>query len=276
MTDNTKKMSLEPAPQIWVATLDALRSHRAGLQVLLSAAEQARCQRYVQQDDRDRYLGGRALSKLAVAKMTGLPPAEIAIITAATGKPSVSSSTADIALPAINISHAGELVVVALQYDAEIGVDVELFNHDVNLDDLMDVVCSKEEIAEINLPAHRTRAQKFYEFWVLKEAYLKATGEGLSADARKLTFSIDASSRVSLINKLAGDLGNNHNHSHSHDKDSVADWQFVLRQYDDRHLIAFASNKTVDRPIADSERESALHIPAFMDALLLLREYYSG
>ncbi len=274
MTDNTKNISLHPAPQIWVATLDALRSHRAGLQVLLSAAEQARCQRYVQQDDRDRYLGGRALSKLAVAKMTGLPPAEIAVITAATGKPSVSSSRAEIALPAINISHAGELVVVALQYDAEIGVDVELFNHDVNLDDLMDVVCSKEEIAEINLPAHRTRAQKFYEFWVLKEAYLKATGEGLSADARKLTFSIDAASRVSLTNKLASDLGNNH--SHEIDEDSAADWQFVLRQYDDRHLIAFASNKTVDRLTADSEPESALHIPAFMDALLLLREYYSG
>jgi len=164
--------------------------------------------------------------------------------------------------------------VVALQYDAEIGVDVELFNHDVNLDDLMDVVCSKEEIAEINLPAHRTRAQKFYEFWVLKEAYLKATGEGLSAEARKLTFSIDAASRVSLTNKLASDLGNNH--SHEIDEDSVADWQFVLRQYDDRHLIAFASNKTVDRLTADSEPESALHIPAFMDALLLLREYYSG
>ena len=255
-------MYTNPAAQIWIAELDYLRTYRAGLQTLLTSAEQIRAQRYLQQDDRDRYLGGRALVKLAVAKMTGIPPEDISVITAATGKPSVSFVNENIRVPAISISHAGQLVVVALQYGAETGVDVELFNHDANLDDLMGVVCSKEEIAEINLSDNKNRAQKFYAFWVLKEAYLKATGEGLSADARKLVFSVNHASSVRLLKNL--------------DSGDAADWQFVLKQYDEQHLIALASQRSLPKTADDSGFGSAQYIPTFMDALSLLGDYYSG
>ncbi|MBI1771260.1 MAG: 4'-phosphopantetheinyl transferase superfamily protein [Burkholderiales bacterium] len=262
MTFSTKNTAFSPAPEIWIARLDYLRTYRSCLQSLLSSTEQVRGQRYLQQDDRDRYLGGRALSKLAIAKICGIPPEEISVVTATTGKPSVTFSRKNIVTPAISISHAGDLIVVALQYGAEIGVDVELFNHDVNLDDLMGVVCSSEEIAEINLPGAKNRAQKFYEFWVLKEAYLKATGEGLSADARRLVFSVDTTSKVSLLKSL--------------DSRNARDWDFLLRQYDEQHVIALASRRDVSREAGNYEREAAQNSHTFMDALPLLRGYYSG
>ncbi|MFZ6708011.1 4'-phosphopantetheinyl transferase family protein [Undibacterium sp. TC9W] len=263
MTTHTKNMYPNPAAEIWIARLDHLRIYRACLQTLLTSAEQIRAQRYLQQDDRDRYLGGRALVKLAAGKMTGVLPEEISIITAATGKPSVSFVNDNIVVPAISISHAGQLVVVALQYGAELGVDVELFNHDVNLDDLMGVVCSKEEIAEINLADDKTRRQKFYEFWVLKEAYLKATGEGLSADARKLVFSVDAVSKVSLLQ--------------APDNSSVRQWEFLLRQYDEKHLIALANQKPTSLKPSEKNTEKQVQTlqdnASFKDALSLFTEY---
>lgn len=262
MTFSTKNTAFSPAPEIWIATLDYLRTYRSGLQTLLTNAEQVRGQRYLQQDDRDRHLGGRALVKLAAAKMCGIPPQEISIIIAATGKPSVNLAWEDIVAPAISISHAGNLVVVALQYGVEIGVDVELFDHDVNLDELMGVVCSSEEIAEVNDSGSQNRAQKFYEFWVLKEAYLKATGEGLSADARRLVFSVDTTSKVSLIKNLDG--GN------------AGDWDFLLKQHDEQHVIALASRRDQSGNAADCGHEPVQSRPTFIDAWSLFREYCSG
>jgi|GEM_PF-735784 len=261
MTDNNKNLALIAHPEIWIARLPDLRAYRQKLLTLLSCAEHTRCARYMQQDDRDRYLGGRALSKLAVAKLTGLPLADISITLATSGKPAIAFAKDEITAPAISISHAGELVVVALTYAADIGVDVELLHNDVNLDDLMGVVCSAKEITEVNRQDEKSRIQKFYEFWVLKEAYLKATGEGLSADARRLMFTVDDVSSVSLLQGL--------------DNRPAHAWDFFLRLYDQRHVLALASRKT-DVPELDDTRYTPTRcMPVFKDALSLLREYCS-
>ncbi|PXX40219.1 4'-phosphopantetheinyl transferase family protein [Undibacterium pigrum] len=266
MPEQSKKLACIMQPQIWTARLSDLREYRQELLTLLNSAEHTRCARYLQQDDRDRYLGGRALTKLATAKLTGLQPADVSIVVAASGKPAIGLARADIKLPAISISHAGELVVVALAHDADIGVDVELLHHDVNLDELMGVVCSAREIAEINKPGQKqnqkSRTQKFYEFWVLKEAYLKATGDGLSADARRLVFSVDNVSTVSLLQSL--------------DKQPAHAWDFFLKLYDQQHVLALASRRIAYEQSDQSRHEPAHCIPVFMDALSLFREYCSG
>jgi len=266
MPEQNKKLASITQPEIWIARLSDLREYRQELLTLLNSVEHTRCARYLQQDDRDRYLGGRALTKLAAAKLTGVRPADINIVLAATGKPAISLARTGLKLPAISISHAGELVVLALAYDVDIGVDVELLHHDVILDELMGVVCSATEIAEINKENQRadqkSRTQKFYEFWVLKEAYLKATGDGLSADTRRLVFSVDDVSIVSLSQGL--------------DNQPAHAWDFFLKQHDQQHMLALASRKIAYEQTDQSEHTTAHCMPVFMDALSLFREYYSG
>lgn len=266
MPEQNKKLASIKQPEIWTARLSDLREYRQELLPLLNSAEHTRCARYLQQDDRNRYLGGRALTKLATAKLTGLQPADINIVVAASGKPAISLTRTDLKPPTISISHAGELVVVVLAHDVDIGVDVELLHHDVNLDELMGVVCSAREIAEINKPDQKqdqkSRTQKFYEFWVLKEAYLKATGDGLSADARHLVFSVCDASKVSLLQ------GMDNNPAHA--------WDFFLRQYDQQHVLALASRRIVYEQTDESKHTPAHCIPVFMDTLSLFREYFSG
>ncbi|MFZ6769526.1 4'-phosphopantetheinyl transferase family protein [Undibacterium sp. Di26W] len=266
MSDDTPPSSITATPEIWLASLAQLREYRPGLQDLLSSAEQARCQRYMHQDDRDRYLGGRALVKLAVAINTGVPVQDMSIVLATSGKPAiVFARHAPPPPPSISISHAGELIIVALGNMSDIGVDVELLHHDVNLDELMSVVCSASEIAEINRLNSKSRTQKFYEFWVLKEAYLKATGDGLSADARRLIFSVGAASGVSLIQGL--------------DNRSDGTWNFLLHQYDNQHVMALASRRWhvvgegVDAGVGDGEAAGASGELSCTDAEALLKSY---
>ncbi|MFZ6745832.1 4'-phosphopantetheinyl transferase family protein [Undibacterium sp. JH2W] len=261
MSDHNNNPTLNAQAEIWIARLTDLREYRQELLALLSDTEHTRCARYLQQDDRDRYLGGRAIAKLAAAKMTGLPLTDISIILASSGKPAIALAKQDFKAPAISISHAGELVVVALGHDADIGVDVELLHHDVNLDDLMGVVCDCREIAAINRRDQKSRTQKFYELWVLKEAYLKATGDGLSADARRLVFSVDYGSAVSLLQGLDNSPG------HA--------WDFLLKPYDQQHVFALARRKTSGMKLKD-KGISAQGMTIFMDAASLFRDFCSG
>ena len=77
-----------------------------------------------------------------------------------------------------NISHSGKYVVCILA-DQEVGIDVQVHCR-VNYEILSDV----------------NAEEKFFEQWVLREAYIKWTGEGLSRDMR--TISMDEGSCMLL------------------------------------------------------------------------------
>ncbi|MCH8621027.1 4'-phosphopantetheinyl transferase superfamily protein [Undibacterium sp. TS12] len=255
MSDTTSSLTGDRATEIWTCSLAHLREYRDKLQNLLTAAEQARCQRYRQQDDRDRYMGGRALTKLAVAQFCRTPLADVSIAVQESGKPFVLLANEHLPVPGVSISHAGELVVVALGLVADIGVDVELLHHDVNIRELADVVCHPDEITDIYRPSDKTVTQRFYAYWVLKEAYLKATGDGLSANVRSVLFSIDADDQVNLIHGLANQAD--------------AGWEFSLRQHDDQHMMALATRT----PARNRGSARVRQAPLLHDALPLLRAY---
>ncbi len=95
------------------------------------------------------------------------------------GKPFLSSR------PEIhyNISHSGKYVVCVLA-PQEVGVDIQIHDRNVRM----------KRILERTVPADLARqildapdsGKAFYTQWVLREAYVKWTGEGLSRDLRKI------------------------------------------------------------------------------------------
>lgn len=95
------------------------------------------------------------------------------------GKPFLSSR------PEIhyNISHSGKYVVCVIA-SQEVGVDVQIHEEKINM----------ERILERTVPADLARqildspdsCKAFYTQWVLREAYVKWTGEGLSRDLRRI------------------------------------------------------------------------------------------
>ena len=91
-----------------------------------------------------------------------------------------------------NISHSGDYVVCLLA-DQEVGIDVQV-HRKANYERMLRRMVPEEQYDEILAGADAE--QKFFEQWVLREAYIKWTGEGLSRDLRSI--SMDEGSHMLL------------------------------------------------------------------------------
>ncbi|OFY84874.1 MAG: hypothetical protein A3F72_17990 [Bacteroidetes bacterium RIFCSPLOWO2_12_FULL_35_15] len=88
-----------------------------------------------------------------------------------------------------NISNSGGYVVYAFSRAGEVGIDIEKIRTLPDLDELIEKNFSAKEKTFIS----KNKAEKekrFFKFWTVKEAYLKAIGEGmrLSPDNLEFTF----------------------------------------------------------------------------------------
>lgn len=83
-----------------------------------------------------------------------------------------------------NISHSGEYVMCILA-PRTVGIDVQI-HKEVNMERMLKRMVTPELAAEI-LESDNVK-ERFFEQWVLREAYIKSTGEGLSRDLRTIPF----------------------------------------------------------------------------------------
>lgn len=165
-------MTAPVACDIYLARLSALG---ADAYVWASDWEVARAGRYRSADDAARSLLGAVLIRAVAALHLAVAPADVVVdrmcarCGAAHGRPTVIGG------PSLSLSHSGDLVIVAATTaDRSVGVDVEV----VTDSDLSDIV--EASFA----PADRIGLATSHDVlvcWTRKEAYLKATGEGLSA-----------------------------------------------------------------------------------------------
>lgn len=95
------------------------------------------------------------------------------------GKPFISSR------PQVhyNISHSGKYVVCILA-PQEVGIDIQIHSRQVNVRRVLERTVPVDLAREI-LDSPSTE-KAFYTQWVLREAYVKWTGEGLSRDLRRV------------------------------------------------------------------------------------------
>jgi 4'-phosphopantetheinyl transferase len=79
-----------------------------------------------------------------------------------------------------NISHSGDLVLIAIAKGRAVGVDVEKIRTDLDPDSIAARFFSANECKVLASLAGPERYQAFFTCWTRKEAYLKARGVGLS------------------------------------------------------------------------------------------------
>ena len=89
-----------------------------------------------------------------------------------------------------NISHSGDHVLFALARDQRVGVDVEQIRETKDLNEIAARCFSKIEYLSLLTVPESMRTEAFYRCWTMKEAYMKARGEGfkLSMDAFDVAF----------------------------------------------------------------------------------------
>lgn len=97
----------------------------------------------------------------------------------------------------VSLSHSGSWVGVALCPDGRVGIDVETVR-DVS-PSLARRALSTHELSWIHqVPPGRSRDHRFFRLWTAKEAFLKATGVGLTSDPRSVTIDCTAEEPVLL------------------------------------------------------------------------------
>jgi 4'-phosphopantetheinyl transferase len=81
------------------------------------------------------------------------------------------------------------MVACVLSLEHECGIDVEGIRAMKHLEGVAETVFSPEELAYLEKAgvADATRLPVFFTLWTLKEAYIKATGLGMSAPLQKIS-----------------------------------------------------------------------------------------
>jgi 4'-phosphopantetheinyl transferase len=77
-----------------------------------------------------------------------------------------------------NLSHSGELALIAVARGREVGVDVEATRPAERAQRIADRTFTEAEAAELRSLAGPEREAAFFRLWARKEAYLKATARG--------------------------------------------------------------------------------------------------
>jgi 4'-phosphopantetheinyl transferase len=176
---------------VWLVASDAIGDdllHR--YQALLAPAERERWQRFLVRGAAIQYLVGRALLRTSLSRYTRVPANAWVFETNAYGCPYLAPPLARHSLR-FNLSHTGGLVACAISRGGDVGVDVENVTRDVDPLALAPTVFAVPEIADIEAAAPTERRQRFFAYWTLKEAYIKARGMGVSLALDGFWFDLD-------------------------------------------------------------------------------------
>ncbi len=96
-----------------------------------------------------------------------------------------SSFTCAPSIPFFNLSHSNDFVMLAIS-DTPVGCDIERLHKAI----LSHHVFHPKELARLHsLPEGDTRNREFLRLWTAKEAFLKAIGTGIDANAATYDFS---------------------------------------------------------------------------------------
>ena len=87
-----------------------------------------------------------------------------------------------------NLSHTDGLAVCAVVLKHDIGVDVEHRQRRVVSENIARRFFSPSEVREFESLPERMQQDRFFQYWTLKESYIKARGMGLSIPLEKFSF----------------------------------------------------------------------------------------
>ena len=91
--------------------------------------------------------------------------------------------------------------MVCILADQEVGIDVQI-HRKVNYERMLKRMVPEDEYNEILASADMQ--ERFFEQWVLREAYIKWTGEGLSRDLRTISMNEGSSMLLDMEDGYSG------------------------------------------------------------------------
>ena len=193
---------------------------------LMSLEELERNGRYRFESGRFADCVTRALARTVLSRYADAAPAEWQFHKGEHGKPEISAPAPAVPLR-FNLSHSKRYVVCAVAITHDLGVDIECIERRNEVLDIAHRYFSEREVADLFALPEERRKQRFFDYWTLKEAYMKASGEGLSLGLGNFSFYFPGGGdiRIGFGEALEDDPGS---------------WRFHLLQPAPEHRLAVA------------------------------------
>ncbi|HZQ06506.1 MAG TPA: 4'-phosphopantetheinyl transferase superfamily protein [Anaerolineae bacterium] len=180
---------------LWRVPLNVDAAQQDTMHTQFSPDETERAARFHFERDRTRFIVAHAALRQILARYTRKNPNALSFRVGAYGKPTLAFET-DIQF---NLSHSGNLALIALTRGRAIGVDVESIRDNFDPLALATRFFSPPEIEDLRACDPATRTAQFFTLWTRKEAFIKAVGHGLSLSLSSFDISEVRGDRVRVL-----------------------------------------------------------------------------
>ncbi|GAB3381024.1 4'-phosphopantetheinyl transferase superfamily protein [Spongiibacter taiwanensis] len=156
-----------------------LNTYLGAYNAMLSDSEREQYEQLPQQDQRHDYLVSRVLLRTVLAGYCDCEPNELVFGVSEYGKPELLSPAGqDLQF---NTAHTHGLTVCVVGRSYPVGIDAEYHSDSASLLSVADDYFSSQELQALHeKDSEEAKLADFFRYWTLKEAYLKARGQGLS------------------------------------------------------------------------------------------------
>ena len=171
---------------LWRATLDD-PVRLAGAEAVLSRDELLRAGRFAHVLDRERFISAHGALRMVLGLYVSMDPQSLEFRTGPMGKPALVQTFTDLRF---NLSHSGDLALIAVTRGREVGVDVERVQRDIEFDPIVEHYFEPAEAWDLRTAPPHERVGKFFDLWTRKEACVKAEGGGLGMKTHSDRFGV--------------------------------------------------------------------------------------
>ena len=215
--DQLPTLELNPNEiHLWFAFPDEIQATDLlfAYEKLMTEDEHTKQRRFYFARHRHQYLIARALVRSTLSRYTGIEPCCWRFSKNKYGRPEILSPKGLRPLR-FNLSHTDGLIVCAVVLRQDIGVDVEDMERKNTPLKCADRFFSSQEVRDLYKLSESMKRDGFYDYWALKESYIKARGMGLSIPLEQFSFHIAENEplRISFDPRL---------------EDDPDHWQFLL------------------------------------------------
>jgi 4'-phosphopantetheinyl transferase len=173
---------------VWAFSIEDSGYGFDGFATVLAKEELERAERFRFARDRSRFVFGRAQLRHILSSYLQIEPGEISFAYSAKGKPFLRP-VGTLSGLMFNLAHSEDLAVLAVTRSGQVGIDLEKIRSLPDADHLVSRFFSPEEAATFGTMPENQRLAAFFNLWTRKEAWLKATGEGIGGGLDKIEVS---------------------------------------------------------------------------------------
>jgi 4'-phosphopantetheinyl transferase len=230
-----------PVVHVWPVVTQVPELVAKELELVLQPEEKRRAYQFRFENLRCSFIARRAALRVLLGRYLNMGATSIDFSYETRGKPKIVGNSP----VRFNVSHSGGLALFAFAAHCDVGIDVEQIRP---LPDIQSIAeqhfCSQEAAELLSLPPDQ-REHAFFLCWTRKEAYIKATGDGLSTPLNEFRVTLRPDEPAALLHL-------------AHDANAAKPWALHDLNLDSNYAAALAYQDTARQlcvaPLTDLAR----------------------